>query len=538
MSQSPNEQEQSQWVKSLFYPLVVATMVSCIAWAIAALLAVYLDLNPAYVALGCMLVALEAGGSYRLLCARRDLRSEILKFRLVELSMILIVLKIVRYVGYSRAALQVEIEKWLRDPLLLLEDVQTWITFFLAVVIWLIATETLDDLENLNEPPERAPSYVPRADRLSSRFFWGGAVLLAVIGFTQALFIDPKELDLGRPPTTQQIFGALLYFFLGLVMLGQMQYTRLREVWSIQEAQVSEKLAGRWVRYSLTFVGLAILLAALLPKDYTLGLLGSVGLVLGVLFQILWLFITLILFLFQLLLWPFALLFGSSESRPEMEPPKLEFAPQTLPPTETGDPSSWLSILKSLVFWAVLAIVLFYVVRAYLRDRSEIQRAMRNFRPLQWLRRAWVLLKRWLRTWGKQLEQTVRERLPHRLPRRLMPEGSGRLPARFFRLGGLSPRERILYYYLSILKRARQRGFPRADHQTPHEYYDTLGPNLPQAKEEMELLTRAFIEARYSRHELGPEQDEQVRDNWRRVRAALRALKRQGDSNGSPTKGA
>ncbi len=529
MSPSPNE--QGRWIKNLFHPLVVATMLSCIAWSIAELLAMYFDLSPTYAVLGCMLVALEAGGSYRLLCARRDLRSEILKFRLVELAMILIVLKILRYVGYSRPALQAEIESWLRDPLLLLDDVQTWITFFLAIIVWLIATESLDDLENLNEPPERTPNYVPRADRLSSRFFWGGAIFLLVIGLTQALFLNPQAFDLGHAPTTRQVLGALLYFFLGLVMLGQMQYSRLRQAWFKQEAQVSDKLAGRWVRYSLIFVGLAVLVAALLPKDYTLGLLSSVGFVLGLLFQVFWLLATLLLYLFQLLLWPLTLLFGSSESETNVAPPKLELTPQEPPPTGAGDPSDWLSILKSIVFWTVLALVLIYVVRAYLRDRPEIQRAVKKFKPLQWLGRAWTRLRRWLRTWGKRLGRTVRERLPRRLPRRLMPEGVGRVPARFFRLGGLSPRQRILHYYLSILKRARQRGFARAEHQTPNEYYETLEPNLPQAQEEMGLLTQAFIEARYSQHELGTEQDERVRDDWKRVRAALRSLGRRQNSN-------
>jgi hypothetical protein len=96
-----------------------------------------------------------------------------------------------------------------------------------------------------------------------------------------------------------------------------------------------------------------------------------------------------------------------------------------------------------------------------------------------------------------------------------------------FRLGALTPRERVLYYYLSIVRRAGQQGFPRRRHQTPHEYSTTLESNLPQLEEDIETLTQAFIEARYSRHELAPDQEQRVRANWERVKSALRALKHQ-----------
>jgi hypothetical protein len=125
----------------------------------------------------------------------------------------------------------------------------------------------------------------------------------------------------------------------------------------------------------------------------------------------------------------------------------------------------------------------------------------------------------------------VRGRLPRGLSRGSPPDGTTLTRRwRFFRLGRLSPRERVLYYYLSIVQRAGQQGYPRQHYQTPGEYQATLEPELPRAHEEMSALTQAFVEARYSKREVVPDQERAVRTQWERVKAALRVLKRKRDT--------
>jgi hypothetical protein len=170
--------------------------------------------------------------------------------------------------------------------------------------------------------------------------------------------------------------------------------------------------------------------------------------------------------------------------------------------------------------------MVFYVVRSYLRDRPELLEALLTQRPIRALRGFLIAL--WRRLVG--LAKAASERIPRRLSLRQARRGSSEASFRFFRLGALSPRERILYYYLSILRRAGQQGFPRQRAQTPYEYDDTLGPHLPQAQQEMNLLTQAFVEARYSRHALDREQARGVRGDWQKVKAALQALKRKSDT--------
>jgi hypothetical protein len=117
------------------------------------------------------------------------------------------------------------------------------------------------------------------------------------------------------------------------------------------------------------------------------------------------------------------------------------------------------------------------------------------------------------------------QRVPLGLALRVQePLGASRL-LRFTRLGALSPREQVLHYYLSIVHHAGRRGFPRHPSQTPHEFSGALAPRLREAEGDMNLLTDAFVEARYSHHGVEEEKVGSIRLSWQRVRAALRRVK-------------
>jgi hypothetical protein len=162
-----------------------------------------------------------------------------------------------------------------------------------------------------------------------------------------------------------------------------------------------------------------------------------------------------------------------------------------------------------------------YVIRSYLRDRPELLAALVSLRPIRAVRD--FLANLWRRLTG--LAETITERVPREFSWRRMRPKPPEMPFRLFRLGALSPRERIVYYYLSILRRAGQLGFPRHRSQTPDEYGHTIVPHLEGAEKEMITLTQSFVEARYSQHAFDRLQDRQVRARWRQVKAALRALR-------------
>jgi hypothetical protein len=514
---------RNPWVERLFRPLAVGVMSGCIALSVVGLVRLFAPTwNGTYLVAGCVLAALEANYSYQLIRARQLRGADVLRFRAFEIATFFILLKIGSYAGDRWADVLADVKTWPRQPFNIL-GAETAVAFILTLLSWWASTQTAHDLDQIGEPPERHRHYVPPLEKLTGRFFWGGTALLIVAGITRIGIA--ALLDVGRPSVPGLVLNVLVYFLLGLAMLGQVQLNRLRIQWQAQRIKIADELASRWVRYSLALIGLAALMAFVLPTGYTVGLLDAVAAIIYVLSAIVTVLGTILSFLLGLLLAPLAMLFGIERFKHRRVLPPLE-----LPRQQPGGPGraipGWFEILRSLLFWTSTLGMIFYVIRSYLRDRPELLQALASLGPIRALRRFLTAL--WRHLVG--LAEAVNDRIPQQLSLWRARRGPSETRFHFFRLGALSPRERILYYYLSILRRAGQQGFPRQHAQTPHEYDATLRPHLPKAQQEMSRLTRDFVEARYSTHPVDREKEKQVRTRWQQVRAALRALKRQADA--------
>jgi hypothetical protein len=310
------------------------------------------------------------------------------------------------------------------------------------------------------------------------------------------------------------VLNVLLYFALGLFMLGQVRLVTLRKVWSAQKTELTPGLASRWVRYCLAFLALTSLIAFLLPTRYTLGLLDLVSTLVWIVMTVLGFLYTLLMFLLSLPMWLIAKLFGRE---PESNAPPFEMSRPSFPaPREPVMRAGWLEMARMFLFWVLLVGVVSYVIWRYLREHPEIWRALVTFAPFRALRTWWRLLRRRFGSW----QQTVRRRLRGEAPEEGALAASGPRGPRWF--GLRSPRERIWYHYLGVLRRARRRGLPRRATETPREYGAVLKPRLPETEAEVESLTEAFVEARYSLHPVQAEQVVQARTWGQRIRAALR----------------
>ncbi|MBN1814141.1 MAG: DUF4129 domain-containing protein [Anaerolineae bacterium] len=506
------------WLKNVFQPLVVSGMIGCIAVALAEL--AYLinsNWNGTFLVVVCVLAALEACYSHQLLKRMALVDRNMVKFRLTELALFLVLIKIGSFVGDSLNNILAEIQTWPTNPANIFND-EVLVAFGLAFASWMATTETMGDLERLDDPPEYYRDEVIPGQSITIRFFVGGVLLLIITGLSRLTI--GAMLDLSRPSVPGLVLNVLIYFLLGLVLLGQVQYTTMHRRWHAREVKVTQKLAARWVRYSLIFIGLAALVAFLIPTSYTMGFLETAGNVFAILAAILQFIFNLIVFLLSLPLWLLLFLFKRDAAPPSLPELSAEAEEPQVSPSMEAPP--WFEILRSLVFWLVAIGAVFYVVRSYLRDHPQIREALSSL----WLFRAIgdLLAALWRRLTG--LASVISERIPRGLSlRRRKGEPTQEKASRFLRLGTLSPRERTLYYYLSILRRAGQRGFRRKDSQTPYEYDASLEPHLPQAQQEMGLLTDDFVEARYSPHPIDREKEKEARARWKEVRAAVRALK-------------
>jgi hypothetical protein len=505
------------WVENVFRPLGVGVMMGCIALSVVDLIRLFAPTwNGTFIIAGSILTALEAHYSQRMIRTRELRGSDVTRFRAIEFATLFLLLRIGSYIGDSWTDIWRDFVLWPLEPQRVLNR-ETVVAIALALVSWRVSTQTARDLERIGEPPPHHREHVPPQQSIADRFFYGGIVLLLITGVTRIGI--SALLDLSRPPVPGLVLNVLVYSLLGLAMMGQVHLTRSFRQWETQGTRVAQGLARRWARYSVILVSLAALAAFLLPTGYTVGLLDVVATLVYGLGHLATLFWMLLWLLFSLLLAPFARLFGT-ESPPRPSPPP----PFELPESGTGANGlgpHWFEILRSLVFWAAALTMVFYVIRSYLRDRPELLEALVSLRPIRAIRD--LLANLWRRL--TRLAGAIAERAPGQLSWRRTHQKPPEMPFRLFRLGALSPRERILYYYLSILRRAGQLGFPRRRSQTPYEYGQAMVPHLEGAEREMATLTQSFVEARYSQHLFDRMQDRQVRARWRQVKAALRALK-------------
>lgn len=512
------------WVRYAFQPLVISGMIGCIAVALVKLARL---IDPSwsgtYLVAVCVLAALEACYSHWLLKKMAAVDRSVVRFRLTELALFLILIKIGSYVGASWNTILADIQTWSTRPMNIFSN-QVIVAFVLAFASWVATTDTMGDLERLDDPPEYHRDQVAPAQSITIRFFTGGILLVIITGLSR-LTIEAL-LDLSRPSVPGLVLNVLIYFLLGLVLLGQVQYTTMHRRWHAREVKVTEKITGRWVRYSLIFISLVSLVAFLIPTGYTMGLLETAGNVLAILAAILRFIVNLIVFLVSLPIWLLMQLFGQDGTEPPIPPVPLTEVEEPQVTPAVGAPP-WFDVLRSFVFWIIALGIVFYVIRSYLRDHPQVREALSSL----WLIRAihGFLTALWHRLTG--MAKAVGARLPRRLSLRRRNKAPREAVFRFFRLGALSPRERTLYYYLSVLQRAGQQGFRRKDSQTPYEYDAALEPYLPQAQQEMGLLTDDFVEARYSPHPIDHEKEREVRTHWERVKAALRALKKKKESD-------
>lgn len=364
----------------------------------------------------------------------------------------------------------------------------------------------------------------PPRERLVSLVFSVGTALVA---FTALMRLDFRAAFGGNwagavldvPTLSNGGASTLLYFLLGLALFSQTQFIDLHNRWSINRVPVNTAIVGRWAFYSLAFLVILASLASLLPTSYSLGLLASLGYALDwvayLLFTFAQLLVVAALLLFNLL----ALLFGR---QPPAETPELpSFRPEMLPPAPVdaaSTPLPWLEVAKSLLFWGLFIAVLLLALIQYLRQHEEVIAALRQRRGLAWLGRLWDWLRAFWQAAQQGIAKAVSAGLERIRPRQSLSRGLGG----WINPRKLGPRQRVFFFYQAFLRRSGQSGLPRGLSQTPLEFAARLDSALPEAEPDIEALTGAFIEARYTPRPVQPEKASRAKEVWEHLRKALR----------------
>jgi hypothetical protein len=483
--------------------------------------------NGTYLVILAFLVAAESLTTNRLIKKSTILNANPVAARISEWIVILIVVKMVKYLISNPAKFLTDINLWRHDFMsFFMNDDYALICIFLFL-IWLLSLafgNCLDNLEGDKSLLDLERQGYARTNRLDARRGIMGIVFgmgLAMLFFTTISNITLPIIVLRSKSVSLDIALILLFFLMGFIVLAQSQFSILKSRWYIENIPINPLVSSRWISYSILVVVIVAFLALLLsflPSNYTLGFFDLIRSGLNFLFAF---FAILQLVCFAPILALLSLLVGLFGKTLPPSAPAIQI-PTPIPPSPTppAAPSSWLELVKSIIFWAIFLFVIFYAFRHYFSQRQDLLNGLRRFPLWPWLKKAvkWLTANFWqvnhqlskiLDAGVARFQTFIRPKPIHIDPLLTI---SSRLP----------PRQRILLIYLSMIHWNNRNGFPRKGNQTPFEYARSLDSSIPDSKNDLDTVTQAFIEARYTRHPLTHAQADLVQTALERLQSIFR----------------
>ena len=288
----------------------------------------------------------------------------------------------------------------------------------------------------------------------------------------------------------------LLYFVSVLVLLSYANLVRRTSQWSLELASQAPGLTGTWIRSALVLIGLALVIATLIP---TMDTNAFVQVSIWALEGLLWIvriLIVLALFILGLFARLFELFSPSGTDTPTSVPPPPPPPPSGDGPASTIDFSEFLAAMvvviasASALYWAFQSIrrnyrnvVTEHTGRSFLIHLGLILRSV--------LDSLWALL-RWSQTFAETVGATVRTITGHRRA------FSARVSATSTHKTSRTPHQAIHAIYAEVVSEAESQGAHRAPSATPTEYRTHLAARCPGADSSVNGLTELFITARYA----------------------------------------
>jgi hypothetical protein len=520
-------------------PIAIAVLLSCIVYAAAQFIGSISAGWPVLVHVGlAFVVSLESIQSWRLLERQDSELVDRIRFRFVEWVVIILVARFAIYLQLGGQRLVADMAHWAIKIVALLDPVFIVNLVTLAIVwsVALLLAKAFRELEThpLEIRPARThhQSYLYEGmpfhgqvdrqailRRITGVLFGGGIIMVVLVGFSR---VDTQELiRLAQGRSEGIIVGVLIYFLVAFLLTSQARYGLLKAQWQLQAIPMLGDIGRRWAILALMFLAIVGLVAALLPVGYSVGIIAALSTALRWIIYVLAQIVFLILYVFSLLFSLIAGLFGSQDQ------PPTEMQRATPPPMvtdESGQGVPWWPLVRSLIFWTVAAGIIVYSLYHFVGYRSDLLKKLSLLRFVAWVRRTaarlWVVL-------GGAAHQ-VATRLREEIVRRLAARRAGaQRPWRYVSLRRLAPRDRVRYFYLSLLHRAEKQGFGRPQTWTPLEYAKMLEAELAASDLPVEELTAAFLEARYSEHSVDARQATAAQRAWRALKQAMAVRRRQ-----------
>jgi len=523
--------------EEVIQPLAIAVLLGCLVYAIAQFI---VKLSPGWpvgvhVVLA-VLVAADSIHSWRLLERQDMILTNRLRFRFVEWVVIALVARFAVYIPLGGQRLLSDMAHWSIE-IVSFFDLSFVVIMLTLVAVWIMARALASAFQELQaQPAEMRPgltepgSYLyetmphhGRTDRqailrrITGVLFGVGILMVLISGLARVDAIEMIHLEHQRSEGV--IANVLIYFLVAFLLTSQARYALLKASWQLSDIPMLGDIGKRWAILALLFLALVGIVAALLPVDYSMGIIDVLSTALQWIIYVLLQIVFLILYIFSMLFSLIARLFGRQDAPPPERQQPVEPAPFV---EDTSQGVSWWPLVRSLIFWTVAIGIIGYSLYYFIGYRSKLFRNLSLRKLFRWLRTklggAWSAISGATR----QVASTIREEISRRMAARR----KGPSPWRYVSLRRMSPRDRVRYFYLSVLHRAQRQGLGRRPALTPLEYEALLGEQLADAEISVHELTQAFIEARYSEHNVDQQGANLAQRAWQRIKRALTMRRR------------
>lgn len=535
------------WTRRLVRPFLIAALATSVSVAILATIRI---VSPAYAWMAlvplCFLAALEGAYTSVWLNSPDSRGVDRLTYRLTELVLLLVVIRVYSWAVFGGGIPSPEeLRVYLVAPISVLTVGGFLTSAFATLVAWGIAVSigriftkldvSIFEIRFYRLSPAEQKSMgddrpIPIArDQLLSAFLgnWLAIgmvmILLAALStFEVAQFAsvsNPLEITrLGLSPA--MLFALIIYFLAGFWLLSHGRLLRMNARWLADGIAKEADLERGWQRHSLVVLLAIALVAAFLPIGSTLPISRILSLGISGIAYLVGLIVQAFGYFFAATI---MLLTANAEEGEPVRPPEI-----TLPPVEdvsvppSGPPNPFVEMVFTSAFWALVIAMIIGALLYFLRERGyslERERIEGQWQIVTgWLRELWSRLTGRIRSAGHEL----RSRLSApELAADSRAEKAKSAPG-FFRLGRLSPRDQVRYYYLALVRRAGERGVRRSAGETPLEYVSDLKEMWPEAEDEIEEITNAFVEARYSPRPIEKAAARSIKERWQRLKDRLR----------------
>ena len=321
----------------------------------------------------------------------------------------------------------------------------------------------------------------------------------------------------------------MLYILAGFLLISVNQLVRMTSNWEVERTKIPLRLPARWLGSAVALVGVALVLALLMPTGYGQFVLDLLKLLEPVVLFIVGIAILLGFLLITLISLPFSLFSADGEASTASEP---AFVPQSV--QEQVSDLTLLNTLAAIAGWVLIVLALYFVGRYFWRRRHTLRLVNVVSDLLNLIRLAIygvIALLRGVVDFGGEAARFTINRI---LGKEVSVPSAWR-PA--IRLRDLDERGWLEYMIFSIFSRAQKLGHDRTADMTVAEYADRLRRDLPVVEPQLSRIVDRFHQSRYGEVPISSQQVDEAKGWWnhlkRLLQQAYRASRRR-PRNGSP----